>query len=114
VFPTNKEVIVPVNCSCEGQYYSSNTMYIVTSGAGGTYFSIASNIYQGLSTCNALRSVNQYGDYNFHPGLELHVPLRCACPTRNQTADGTSYLLTYLVNLGDHVSDIAERFNLKV
>ena len=61
-----------------------------------------------------LRSMNQYGDYDLHPGVELHVPLRCACPTRNQTADGTSYLLTYLVNLGDHVSDIAERFNVSV
>jgi hypothetical protein len=47
-------------------------------------------------------------------GMELHVPLRCACPTRNQTADGTRYLLTYLVNWDDCVPDIAERFNVSV
>jgi serine/threonine protein kinase len=46
--------------------------------------------------------------------MELHVPLRCACPTRNQTANGTRYLLTYMVNWDDHVPNIAERFNVSV
>lgn len=97
-----------MNCSCEGQYYWSNTTYILNQD--DTYFAVARNIYQGLSTCNALRLVNSYGDYSLKPGMELKVPLRCACPTRNQTV----YLLTYLVNQGDHVPDIAERFNVSV
>jgi hypothetical protein len=109
VFPTNKEVIVPVKCSCEGQsYYWSKTTYKILNNE--TYFFVANNIYQGLSTCNALKHVNPYSEYHLHPGLELQVALRCACPTRN----GTRYLLTYLVDWDDHVPDIAGRFNVSV
>lgn len=44
------------------------------------------------------------------PGTKLKVPLRCACPTKNQTDKGVKYLLSYLVDPGDSVSVISERF----
>jgi hypothetical protein len=43
-FPTNKEVIVPVNCSCFGQYYQANTTIQVTT-TRGTYYVIANDTY---------------------------------------------------------------------
>ncbi|XVF17813.1 hypothetical protein REPUB_Repub10bG0156800 [Reevesia pubescens] len=52
ILPKNKEVIVPVNCPCSGQYYQANTSYIIPS-MQDTYFSIANNTYQGLSTYNS-------------------------------------------------------------
>ncbi|KAK4840904.1 hypothetical protein QYF36_021029 [Acer negundo] len=55
-FETSKLVIVPVNCSCSGQYYQANTSYV--SEHDNTYFSIANNTYQGLSTCHALQDQN--------------------------------------------------------
>ncbi|KAJ7966700.1 LysM receptor kinase [Quillaja saponaria] len=110
-FPMSKEVIVPVNCSCLAKdYYQANTKYI-TSGYE-TYFVIANNTYQGLSTCDSLKRANPYGELEIRPGLQLNVPLRCACPTSNQTAKGIKYLLTYSVYWGDKVENISKRFNV--
>ncbi|XVE87247.1 hypothetical protein DITRI_Ditri18aG0101100 [Diplodiscus trichospermus] len=108
ILPLNKEVIVPVNCSCSGQYYQANTSYIVPS-MENTYFSIANNTYQGLSSCSSLTQENSAS--SLHTGLVLQVPLRCACPTRNQTLNGTKFLLTYVVDWGDTIYDISKRFN---
>ncbi|GMI68878.1 LysM-containing receptor-like kinase 4 [Hibiscus trionum] len=108
IFPANKEVIVPVNCSCSGQYYQSNTSYIIPS-MHADYFSIANETYQGLSTCKSLEQENS--DSSLQPGSVLQVPLRCACPTRNQTLNGTKYLMTYVVDWGDTIYNISMRFN---
>lgn len=56
-------------------------------------------------------SQNRYGERQLTPGLNLLVPLRCACPTAKQTTAGFKYLLTYLVAMGDSISGIAEMFN---
>nr|XP_004301879.2 PREDICTED: lysM domain receptor-like kinase 4 [Fragaria vesca subsp. vesca] len=111
LLPTSKEVIVPVVCSCSGQYYEAKTSFLVPS-IDDTYFTIANNTYQGLSTCDALMSHNNYSATSVEPGLKLQVPLRCACPTRNQTLNGTKFLLTYLVSWDDSVSEVSKRFNV--
>ncbi|KAI8014100.1 LysM domain receptor-like kinase 4 [Camellia lanceoleosa] len=110
VFPTGKEVIVPVNCSCSGQYYQANTTFFILTN--DTYFSIANNTFQGLSTCDSLMRANQqYSENRLYEGLGLHVPLRCACPTRKQAANGVKYLLTYSLDWDDNIPDIADRFD---
>ncbi|CAA6670416.1 unnamed protein product [Spirodela intermedia] len=43
--------------------------------------------------------------------LELVVPMRCACPSWNQSAAGAKYLLSYLVTWGDTIGDIAAKFD---
>ncbi|KAL7231935.1 hypothetical protein ACSBR2_010036 [Camellia fascicularis] len=112
LFPPHKEVIVPVNCSCSGWYYQANASY-VTPSIYDTYFIIANDTYQGLSTCNSLMRENVYGELDLGVrGLRLQVPLRCACPTRNQTLNGTNFLLTYLITWGDTVLDVSKRFNV--
>ena len=111
VFPTGKEVIVPVNCSCLGQYYQANTTFHIQDNQQ-TYFIIGNNTYQGLSTCDSLMRANRYSEFSLSPGLELHVPLRCACPTEHQAENGTKYLLTYSVSWEDNFPTIGERFNV--
>lgn len=111
LLPQGKEVIVPVVCSCSGQYYEAKTSFSIPS-IYDTYFTIANSTYQGLSTCNALLSQNNYSALSLEPGLKLQVPLRCACPTRNQTLNGTKFLLTYLVSWDDSVYKVSERFNV--
>ncbi|CAM8975839.1 unnamed protein product [Rhodiola kirilowii] len=110
-FEANKEVIVPVNCFSSGHYYQANTSYQIPVQKS-TYFVIANNTYQGLSTCDALMSANPYGELDLLGGMELQVPLRCACPTANQTAQGIRYLLTYSINWRDGVPDISNRFQV--
>ncbi|XP_043711390.1 protein LYK5 [Telopea speciosissima] len=109
--PTDTLVIVPVNCSCSGEFYQHNTSYILKDKQE-TYFSVANNTYQALTTCQALMNQNPYDSYNLSVGLSLEVPLRCACPSRNQTASGVRYLLTYLIAAGDSVAAIGETFGV--
>ncbi|XP_022843365.1 lysM domain receptor-like kinase 4 [Olea europaea var. sylvestris] len=109
--PPDQDVVVPITCSCSGQYYQANTSY-VSQVVDDTYFTIANNTYQGLTTCNALMRENQIGELDLYPGLKLQVPLRCACPTNEQIVNGTKFLLTYLVTWKDKVPAISRRFNV--
>ncbi|KAL4300782.1 lysM domain receptor-like kinase 4 [Arachis ipaensis] len=118
LFRTGKEVIVPLNCSCPtrehdddyDEYYQAQTTYVLPKDP--TYFTTANDTFQGLTTCDSLQRYNTYGVLDLHPGMVLHVPLRCACPTARQAGSGTKYLLTYSVNWGDNISNIAARFHV--
>ncbi|CAN1180063.1 Protein LYK5 [Linum perenne] len=112
--PSDTIVIVPVNCSCSGsisgrRYYQHNATYTLKA-RGETYFSVANNTYQGLTTCQTLMSQNPFNFRHLLGNQTLNIPLRCACPTANQTA--ARYLLTYIVTWGDSVSAIADVFGV--
>ncbi|KAE7999865.1 hypothetical protein FH972_004254 [Carpinus fangiana] len=109
-FQTNKLVLVPVNCSCSGEFYQANTTYVVQHG--DTYFLIANNTFHGLSTCQALKNQNNILTRNLYSGTRINIPLRCACPTKNQTDVDVKYLLSYLVITGDYVASISDRFDV--
>lgn len=109
-FNTNQMVLVPVTCSCSGQFYQSNTSYVVKKD--DVFLNIAMNTLQGLSTCQAINADNNEQANNLVPGSRINVPLRCACPTKNQTDNGTKYLLTYLVASGEYVAFISDKFSL--
>ncbi|XP_072962122.1 protein LYK5 [Typha angustifolia] len=109
---TDDLVLVPIPCSCTGnnQYYQHNATYTIKYDTE-TYFIIANDTYQGLTTCQALIAQNpSHNSRNLTVGLQLQVPVRCACPSANQTAAGFRYLLTYLVTWGDDVPTITQRF----
>ncbi|KAI3784991.1 hypothetical protein L1987_44099 [Smallanthus sonchifolius] len=111
ILPLNKELIIPVTCSCLGEYYQANTSFDIPT-IYDTYFTISNNTYQGLTTCNSLMRDNIYDQYDLHPGQKLQVPLRCACPTVTQTAVGARYLLTYLITWKDSIKKISKRFKV--
>ncbi|KAF5181442.1 Lysm receptor kinase, partial [Thalictrum thalictroides] len=107
---TNKEVIVPVNCSCSGEYYQVNASFVIQQD--DNFLFIANNTYQGLSTCQALQNQNTLSTRNLFSGTRITVPIRCACPTKNQTDEGVNYLLSYLITPGDWVSRISTKFSV--
>ncbi|KAI5433680.1 protein LYK5 [Lathyrus oleraceus] len=109
--PTGTILTVPVNCSCSGnnKYYQHNSTYTMKT-VGESYFAVANLTYQALTTCQALIAQNPYGIKNLVVGLNITVPLRCACPTKKQRDQGIKYLLTYLVSKDESVSSIADIF----
>ncbi|CAN1828078.1 Wall-associated receptor kinase-like 1 [Linum perenne] len=110
--PPGTWIIVPVSCSCSGSIYQHSTLYTVRT-TDKTYFSIANNTFQGLTTCQALAGQNYYGADNLQVGTELSVPLRCACPSQDQAASGVVSLLGYMVMWGDSISSISGRFGVQ-
>ncbi|OMO84237.1 hypothetical protein COLO4_22151 [Corchorus olitorius] len=110
-FETNQLVIVPVNCSCSGDFYQVNSTYAVQSGQG--YFSIANDTFQALSTCQAIQNQQpNISSNSLNVGQRIIVPLRCACLTKNQTDVGNNYLLSYLIAQGDDIPGIAQLFGV--
>ncbi|CAN0864406.1 LysM domain receptor-like kinase 4 [Linum grandiflorum] len=106
-FGTDQLVLVPVTCSCSGSYYRSNSSFVVRNG--DNLYRIANETLQGLSTCQAIGNGSR--TVNIFPGQTLEIPLRCACPTRNQTRQGINYLLSYLITWGDTASSASDRFD---
>ncbi|KAI6695495.1 hypothetical protein NL676_023205 [Syzygium grande] len=108
--PYDDLVIVPVPCYCTGTIYSHQATYTV---AGGENYSAISTItFQGLSSCSALIDQNYYDGDALAVDAQLRVPLRCACPSTNETTNGVKSLLTYLVTQGDSVYSVAERYGI--
>ncbi|KAG8377171.1 hypothetical protein BUALT_Bualt08G0000300 [Buddleja alternifolia] len=112
--PTDTLLIVPLNCSCSGpnnnRYYQHNASYTLNL-QGETYFTVSNDTYQALTTYQSMEAQNSYNLCRLVPGLRLNVPLRCACPTPNQTAADYRYLLTYLIRQGNSVDSIAGDFS---
>ncbi|XP_071733021.1 protein LYK5-like [Rutidosis leptorrhynchoides] len=111
IIPADTVVIVPVSkCSCsDGGYYQHNTSYVVKSD-DENYFTLANNTFEGLTTCQALVNQNTFNILNLQIGNNITIPLRCACPTANQTAAGIKYLLTFLITWGDTIDDISQTY----
>ncbi|KAF8083492.1 hypothetical protein N665_0770s0014 [Sinapis alba] len=111
-FSTDQQVIIPVTCSCSGNYSQSNLTYTIRQG--DSYFGIANDTLQGLSTCQALERQNNASSQSLFPGMRILVPLRCACPTAKQVnEDGVNYLVSYTVVFGDTVDIISQRFGVE-
>ncbi|XP_007029832.2 PREDICTED: protein LYK5 [Theobroma cacao] len=109
--PANSLVFFPLNCSCAGSYYQHNVTYTIKEDTE-TYFTMANDTYQGLTTCQAMKAQNSIGIMDLKVGDKLQVPLRCACPTLDQTYAGAKYLLTYIAGWEDSISSIAETFGV--
>ncbi|XP_022752410.1 wall-associated receptor kinase-like 22 [Durio zibethinus] len=107
-FSREEIVIVPITCSCWGSLYQYVAPYTVRKG--DTYFKIANDTYQGLTTCQALEGQNYFDSESLEVGAQLTIPLRCACPSQNQTANHVAFLLTYIVKFGETASSIGEQF----
>lgn len=110
---TNNEVIVPVTCSCADRFHQVNTSYVVQNN--DSYYLIANNTFEGLTTCNAIRTQKVSPNIeNIYPNERLTIPLRCACPTRSQVNDGVRYLMSFVIERGDSVASIAINFEADV
>ncbi|XP_039156297.1 wall-associated receptor kinase-like 9 [Eucalyptus grandis] len=108
--PYGDLVIVPVPCHCTGTIYSHHASYTVVKD--DTYFNLANITFQGLIFCQAFNDQNYYNGEDLARDAHLRVPLRCACPSTKETANGVESLLTYLVTHGDSIKSIAERYGV--
>ncbi|CAL1379898.1 unnamed protein product [Linum trigynum] len=109
--PAGTWIIVPVSCSCSGSIYQHNIPYTVRT-PNESYLTIANKTFQGLTTCHALAGQNYYEFDRLDVGSELNVPLRCACPSKEQAAAGVVSLLGYMVTWGDSIWLIGKRFGV--
>ncbi|KAK3416079.1 hypothetical protein EUGRSUZ_H01646 [Eucalyptus grandis] len=104
--PLDKLVIVPVPCSCTGSMYLHQANYTVAKD--DSYFTIANDTFQGLTIAG--QNYHDADAVHLVEGAQVPVPLRCACPSTSETANGVKSMLSYLVTWDDSVESIAEIF----
>ncbi|ERN13858.1 hypothetical protein AMTRI_Chr06g198910 [Amborella trichopoda] len=105
-----REVLIPVICSCSGQYYQSNFSYITSDG--DDYSHIACGIFEGLSKTLSLLEQNPYLPHKLRGGLRFSVPIKCACPNNQTISNGYEFLITYPIITNDKLTGISIKFNV--
>ncbi|WCJ28660.1 Protein kinase superfamily protein [Euphorbia peplus] len=106
-----KQLTLPVSCSCIDGYFQHNASYTVS--PFDSIFTTANNTYQDITTCQAMSDQNGKSlETTVNVGMDLLVPVRCACLSRNQIADCVLTLLMYMVTRGDSISSMGKMFGV--
>ncbi|KAG8387651.1 hypothetical protein BUALT_Bualt02G0043500 [Buddleja alternifolia] len=115
ILEPGREVLVPIICSCAGQFSQANSTYTVTESV--TLLEAACGVFQGLVKSITLFEENRHlSDENaLLPGSTVLVPLKCSCPDNNLTSNASvKYLVTYPFIKGDDTGKLSEKFNVSV
>ncbi|KAI3738692.1 hypothetical protein L2E82_28787 [Cichorium intybus] len=102
----DREVLVPVNCSCSDNFFQAKVNYTVTENT--TLSDTACGVFEGLVKTVTLLEENQNQEV-FKVGFVLNVPLKCACPN-----NGYKYLVTYPLVSRDSVMPVSTKFGIPI
>ncbi|XP_008775351.2 lysM domain receptor-like kinase 4 [Phoenix dactylifera] len=103
-------VLVPINCSCSGNFFRSNVSYSIPEDA--TFTKISCEVFGGLVKLHTLVKEHPSNANNLEVGAEVTVPLTCACPDSNNSRDGIMYLVTYPIVEEDDTVVVGKRFGI--
>ncbi|XP_030505533.2 lysM domain receptor-like kinase 4 [Cannabis sativa] len=110
---TGRDVLIPINCSCLGQFFQSNFSY--TPLQNTSLIEIACGVFNGLVKRITLYLENPFGTRNYvKAGSNIHLPLNCACPDNLTSLKGIKYLVTYPLIEGDKTSDLIRKFGVSL
>ncbi|OWM73787.1 hypothetical protein CDL15_Pgr026891 [Punica granatum] len=105
------EVIVPIHCSCSGEFYHATVMYVVHEPV--PFSEIACGVFEGLVKSSVIVEENVSQKNSSHVGSELRVPVKCACPGNDSLiSSGINYFLTYPFKSGDEMDKLAMKFGV--
>ncbi|CAK9257083.1 unnamed protein product [Sphagnum jensenii] len=100
--PAGTPLFIPLACNCVRRSYQGNVSrtyeatVIWTIVEGNTFFLIANNTYEGLTTYQAIEAANPTQvPTDLHLNSLSTIPLQCACPSTRQV--GTRFLLSFAV-----------------
>ncbi|MFQ6638890.1 hypothetical protein Gotur_014698 [Gossypium turneri] len=105
-----REVLVPINCSCSGEYFQASLSYIVSERT--SFPEIACGVFEGLLKSLTLLQENPSQGTDVETGVKLDVPLRCACPGGFARFNGVKYLVTYPILEGDVITPLSMKFSI--
>ncbi|KAJ8768808.1 hypothetical protein K2173_023712 [Erythroxylum novogranatense] len=112
IIETGREVLVPIKCSCRGQFFQRSFNYVVPENK--TLPEVACIDFEGLLKSNAIVQENPTQENDVKGGTELHVPLKCACPGNFSSDTGVRYLVTYPLMEGDRLDTLSKRFGISL
>jgi serine/threonine protein kinase len=102
---------VPLDCSCKNVTQQMQVAHTIV--FGDTFWLLSVTIYGGLTTYEAMEVLNPTKKVtNLTIGNTINVPIFCACPTAEQIAHGTNFLLTYTVYPDETLDVISGYFGI--
>nr|XP_043611371.1 lysM domain receptor-like kinase 4 [Erigeron canadensis] len=101
----DREVIIPVSCSCSDGFFQSRLNYTVNGNA--TYTDIGCGFFEGLVKKITLVEENLNQEV-IKVGNVLNIPLKCDCPNNNDY----KYLVTYPLVSGDSIRKVSTKFGI--
>ncbi|KAG0588565.1 hypothetical protein KC19_2G252700 [Ceratodon purpureus] len=114
ILPLGQPLYIPLDCRCHNGL-TSQMEVPYTIAQDDTFATVASTIYGGLTTYQAMMVSNPaLNVFALVTGDTAVVPIFCACPTADQIANGTQFLLTYAVYPDNSLDDISANFNITV
>ncbi|KAI5078155.1 hypothetical protein GOP47_0007979 [Adiantum capillus-veneris] len=104
---------IPFSCACNGTAFSTHNV-TYTFVAADTIVTVCNSSYEGLTTCQATRHANpDLIASGLDIGSSLTFPLRCACPSPEQTLKGIKFLVTYPIgSQPETISSVVDMFRL--
>ncbi|KAF5206546.1 Lysm receptor kinase [Thalictrum thalictroides] len=111
--PINQPLLIPIDCRCnKGGFFEA--LLTKTTIKGESFYGIA-ELLEGLTTCKAIQGKNpSLSPWGLQEMVRLLIPLRCACPSQTELKQGQKFLVSYPINEGDTVSDLASEFHTSI
>ncbi|XP_065040273.1 chitin elicitor receptor kinase 1-like isoform X4 [Musa acuminata AAA Group] len=102
---TGSRVNVFFRCDCiDGDFLGHNFSYVVLKG--GTYNTIARDVYANLTTVDLLSTFNSYPVTNVPDGAIIGVVINCSCGDASVSKD-YGLFVTYPLQPGENLSSVA-------
>ncbi|KAK9108775.1 hypothetical protein Sjap_016835 [Stephania japonica] len=106
-------LIIPLPCRCSGTNYSSNVSYEIKEG--DSFYFVSTFVFENLTNYQEAERLNP----SLHPtnlSNRDHVifPIFCQCPTYNQSEKGVQFIITYVWQPSDSISQMSAMFNVSV
>ncbi|KAG0627253.1 hypothetical protein M758_2G186300 [Ceratodon purpureus] len=112
ILPMGQPLYIPIDCRCHNVTSQMEVPYTI---APRDTFAMVVAIYGGLTTYQAIMVSNPRLDVlSLVIGVTAVVPVFCACPTADQIANGTRFLLSYGVYPDETLEIISANFNITV
>ncbi|PRQ36267.1 putative protein kinase RLK-Pelle-LysM family [Rosa chinensis] len=113
----DQPLFVPLSCSCNSVNASMTISYAnlsYTINEGDTFYLVSTNSFQNLTTYQSVELVNPtLVATDLAIGVTAYFPIFCKCPTKTQTQNNVSYLVSYVFQPSDNLSTVASRFGVQ-
>ncbi|KAL5717641.1 hypothetical protein ACHQM5_010621 [Ranunculus cassubicifolius] len=110
--PRDQPLLIPIHCKCSEDFFGASLTK--TTVKGDSFYGISESL-EGLTTCKAIQEKNPgTSPWGLADKMQLLIPLRCSCPSESELKKGTKFLISYPINEGDAVSNLASQFNITI
>ncbi|XP_050372083.1 serine/threonine receptor-like kinase NFP [Argentina anserina] len=113
----DQALFVPISCSCKSVNSSmaisfANLSYTINKG--DTFYQVSSHSYQNLTTYQSVELANPtLVATNLTIGVTAYFPIFCKCPNKTQLQNKVNYLVSYVFQPSDNLSEVASRFGVQ-